>query len=105
MRPEPGQVWLADLGIAAKVRPVVIVSRRDDNPPRDLVTFVPCSSQFRSSRYEVPLPKTAGVDHESWANVQGIGALPRTRLIRRVGIVPADAWGSLREALRFGLDL
>lgn len=37
MTPEPGDVWLADLGLAAKTRPVVIVSRKDSNPPRALV--------------------------------------------------------------------
>jgi mRNA interferase MazF len=29
MNPHPGEVWLADLGLAAKTRPVVVVSRRD----------------------------------------------------------------------------
>jgi mRNA interferase MazF len=29
MPPHPGEVWLADLGLAAKTRPVVIVSRED----------------------------------------------------------------------------
>jgi len=32
---------LADLGLAAKTRPVVIVSRKDPNPPRALVLYVP----------------------------------------------------------------
>ena len=27
MSPQPAEVWLADLGLAAKTRPVVIVSR------------------------------------------------------------------------------
>jgi mRNA interferase MazF len=31
--PKPGDVWLADLGLAAKTRPVIIVSRFEDNPP------------------------------------------------------------------------
>lgn len=105
MRPEPREIWLADLGIAAKIRPVVIVSRSDDHPPRDLVTFIPCTSQSRPSRYEVALPKAAGLEHETWANVQGIGALPSSRLVRRIGIVPAECWKNLREALRFALDL
>ena len=29
MNPQPGEIWLADLGLAAKTRPVVIVSRQD----------------------------------------------------------------------------
>ena len=41
MNPQPGDVWLADLGLAAKTRPVVIVSRPDPDPPRALVLYVP----------------------------------------------------------------
>jgi Ni,Fe-hydrogenase maturation factor len=37
MNPKPGEVWLVDLGLAAKMRPVVIVSRYDPNPPRTKV--------------------------------------------------------------------
>lgn len=55
MSPEPGEVWLADLGLAAKARPVVIVSRADPDPPRALVLFVPLTTQSRHSRYEVAL--------------------------------------------------
>ena len=36
MNPQPGELWLADLGLAAKTRPVIIVSRRDPAPPRSL---------------------------------------------------------------------
>jgi mRNA-degrading endonuclease toxin of MazEF toxin-antitoxin module len=41
MAAKPGEVWLADLGLAAKTRPVVILSREDPNAPRALVTYVP----------------------------------------------------------------
>ena len=53
MNPKPGEVWLADLGLAAKTRPVVVVSRYDQNPPRALVTYVPLTTQNRRSQYEV----------------------------------------------------
>jgi mRNA-degrading endonuclease toxin of MazEF toxin-antitoxin module len=33
MNPQPGEIWLADLGLAAKTRLVVIVSRQDPDPP------------------------------------------------------------------------
>ena len=45
MRTKLGDVWLADLGLAAKVRPVVIVSRDDPDPPRALVIYVPLTTQ------------------------------------------------------------
>jgi mRNA interferase MazF len=55
MAAKPGEVWLADLGLAAKTRPVVILSREDPNAPRALVTYVPLTTQNRGSRYEINL--------------------------------------------------
>ena len=49
MNPRPGEVWLADLGLAAKFRPVVIVSRQDPDPPRALIIYVPLTSQDRGA--------------------------------------------------------
>jgi len=36
MTPKVGEVYLVDLGIAGKVRPVVLVSREDPEAPEDL---------------------------------------------------------------------
>jgi mRNA interferase MazF len=63
---------LADLGLAAKTRPVVIVSRQDPNPPRALVLYVPLTTQNRLSPYEVSLPRFSFLDRDSVANVQGL---------------------------------
>ena len=41
MPPKPGEVWLADLGLAAKIRPVIIVSRHDPDAPLALITYIP----------------------------------------------------------------
>jgi len=105
MSPRPGEVWLADLGIAAKTRPVVVVSREDEDPPRVLVLYVPLTSEFRGSNYEVEMPKLAFLRLESVANVQGIGSLPRKRLERRLGALPTDVMDRIKQALRFALDL
>jgi mRNA interferase MazF len=80
MSPQPGDVWLADLGLAAKTRPVVIVSRFDPNAPRALVLYVPLTTHNRSIRYEVGLPKLPFLDRDSVANVQGLASLPIVRL-------------------------
>jgi mRNA interferase MazF len=45
MNLRPGEVWLADLGLAAKTRPVVIVSRQDPDAPRALAIYVPLTTQ------------------------------------------------------------
>jgi mRNA interferase MazF len=105
MNPQPGEVWLADLGLAAKTRPVVIVSRNDPDPPRALILYVPLTTQNRQSSYEVVLPKLAFLDHDSVANVQGLGSLPRVRLERRLGKLPDQVMTQIKRALTFALDL
>ena len=105
MAPEPGDVWLADLGLAAKTRPVVIVSRKDPNPPRALVFYVPLTTQRKLSRYEVPLPRFPYLDRDSVANVQGLGSIPTARLVRKLGVIPNDVLMQLKTALAFALDL
>lgn len=105
MSPRPGEVWLADLGLAAKTRPVVIVSREDTDPARSLVLYVPLTTQRRNSPYEVPLPRLPFLDRESVANVQGLGSLPTVRLERKIGKLSAEIMERLKNALVFVLDL
>jgi mRNA interferase MazF len=105
MDPRPGEVWLADLGLAAKTRPVVIVSRYDPDPPRDLILYVPLTTQDRLSRYEIRLPKLAFLDRDSIANVQGLGSLPKARLERKLGVLPDGMMAEIRRALEFALAL
>jgi len=105
MNPRPGEIWLADLGLAAKTRPVVIVSREDFDPPRSLVLYVPLTTQRRDSPYEVPLPRLPFLDRESVANVQGLGSLPTVRLHRKIGKLSSEVMDRLKDALAFALDL
>lgn len=105
MSPQPGEVWLADLGLAAKTRPVVVVSRRDPDAPRALVLYVPLTTQNRISPYEVVIPRLSFLDRESVANVQGLGSIPTVRLERRLGRLPATVLADLKAALIFALEL
>src|SRR5438552_7027414 len=105
MSPQPGEVWLADLGLAAKTRPVVIVSRFDPNAPRALILYVPLTTQNRSSRYEVALPKLPFLQRDSVANVQGLASLPTVRLERKLGRLPAAVMTDVKGAVGYGLDL
>ena len=98
MRTKPGDVWLADLGLAAKVRPVVIVSRDDPDPPRALVIYVPLT-------YEVILPKLSFLNRDSIANVQGLGSVARARLERKLGKLPDEVMQEIKQTIAFALDL
>ena len=105
MRPQPGEVWLADLGLAAKTRPVVIVSRSDADAPRNLVLYVPLTTQDRASSYEVKIPRVSFLNQDSVANVQGFGSIPSVRLGRRLGRLSIEVMADIKRALAFALDL
>jgi len=105
MNLRPGEVWLADLGLAAKTRPVVIVSREDPDAPRALAIYVPLTTQNRKSPYEVAIPKLAFLNEISVANVQGIASIPTVRLERKLGTLPETSMIAIRRALCFVLNL
>ena len=105
MRTEPGEVWLADLGLAAKTRPVLIVSRADNDPPRALIIHAPLTTQNRGSRYEVDLGPLPFLREASCVNVQGIASIPVSRLERKLGALPQAMMERIKDALRYALDL
>ena len=105
MNAKPGDIWLADLGLAAKTRPVLIVSRHDPEAPRALIIYVPLTTQHRGSRYEVPVGQLPFLHQPSVINVQGIGALVEPRLERKLGQLPPDTMAKVKDAIRFALDL
>ena len=93
MHPRPGEIWPADLGLAAKTRPVAIVSRYDPDAPRALIVYVPLTTQNRESRYEVPIPKFGFLNAASFAKVQGIASIPSVRQERKLRCEPKGTTG------------
>ena len=105
MNPLPGELYLVDLGMVAKVRPAVVVSRQDPDSPRALAICLPLTTQNRQSAYEVSLGKLKFLDKESWANVQGVMSVGHEKLIRRLGRLTSAQMDQVKVALRFALDL
>jgi mRNA interferase MazF len=105
MNAKPGEIWLADLGLAAKTRPVLIVSRLDPDAPRALITYVPLTTQHRGSRYEIPVGDLPFLHQPSVVNVQGIGSLVAPRLERKLGQLSPAMMAKIKDALRFALEL
>ena len=54
--PTRGEVWLVDLGLAAKVRPGVVLSVPPGDNDRALVTLVPHTTSLRGSAFEIAVP-------------------------------------------------
>ena len=100
MEPRHGEVWLADLGMAGKTRPVVVLLADGLEVPRTLISQVPITRQSRGSAVEIPLGHLRFLDPESVANVQAVGALPRVRFERKLGAVTAVDLTAIKAALR-----
>ncbi len=105
MSPQPGEIWLADLGLAAKTRPVVVVSRLDPEAPRALVLYVPLTTQNRNSIYDVVLPLLPFLRLESVANFLVVGCFPLSFLEKKLGRLPAPTMKELKRALAFALEI
>ena len=83
MNPRRGEVWLVDLGMAAKVRPALVISVPADDIDRALVTVVPHTTSPRQSRFEaavsVPFLRAGVFD------AQNLITSPHAKLIRVLG--------------------
>lgn len=94
---QPGEVWLIDLGMAAKVRPCLILSDYPANDELALFVIVPHTTAVRNNRWEFPIPKPflkVGVFH-----LQQIQAISVARLQKRLGVLGEDELNSLRSKL------
>jgi len=105
MTTEPGQVYLVDLGIAAKARPMVVVSRKDEDSPRALSLCAPITTSYRESRYEVEIGKPRFLEQKSFVNVQGLQAIQHHELKRMIGRLTEHQMSEIRKALSWSLDL
>lgn len=85
MTPARGEVWLFDLGMEGKVRPVLIVSVAYGDLDRALVTILPHTTSLRGSHYEiavdVPFLKPGAF------LVQNVATYPSVRAIRKLGVL------------------
>jgi len=85
--PARGEVWLVDLGLAAKIRPCLIVSIPPAAADRTLITLVPHTTAQRGSNYEVSIP--VRFLKPGAFNAQGLVTVPPVYLIRKLGNLSA----------------
>ena len=98
-----GEVWLADLGIAAKIRPALILSVPPDPQDRVLVTLVPHTTSLHGTRFEVAVPKkflSPGA-----FDAQGLVTVAAARLMRKLGDLHISELAQIEGAVRRWLNL
>jgi len=101
--PRRREVWLVDLGMAAKVRPAVVVSVPAEDIDRALVTLVPHTTSPRQSRFEaavsVPFLRAGVFD------AQNLITIPHAKLVRSLGVLSAAQFAVVERAVRLWLGI
>lgn len=101
--PRRGEVWWVDLGLAAKVRPCLLLT---DYPVGDdlmLVTVIPHTTALRGLAWELAIPKPflkAGVFH-----LQQVQSVPVVRLEQKLGALTDTEMSLVSARLRERLSL
>ena len=98
-----GEVWMIDLGMAAKLRPALVLSVAPLENERALVSYVPRTTNLRGTRFEV-VHQSCGFDPGGF-DAQGLGTVPNVKLIRRFGAVDAMTLTQTEAAVKAWLGL
>lgn len=101
--PERGEVWLVDLGLAAKVRPCLVLSVPTQEDERVLVTVLAHTTSPRGTRFEVDAK--IKFLHSGVFDAQNIVTIPRARLIRKLGTLSPSQLTLVENAVRMWLSL
>ncbi|MGA3143950.1 MAG: type II toxin-antitoxin system PemK/MazF family toxin [Verrucomicrobiota bacterium] len=99
----PGEVWLVDFGMAAKVRPALLLTGNPASDELDLVTVLLHTTALRGNRWELGIPKSflkPGAFH-----LQQIQTISTVKLERRLGVLTAEEMHHVRDALSQRLNL
>lgn len=98
-----GEIWIVDLGMAAKPRPALILSVEAFDNERALVTYVPRTTSLRGTRFEVA-HQARGFDPGAF-DAQGLGSVPNAKLMRQVGSLDAPTLGKVEAAVKAWLGM
>jgi mRNA interferase MazF len=98
-----GEIWLVDLGMVQKTRPVVILSIAFLDHERAVVTYVPRTTLLRQTRFEIAHP-ARGFDPGAF-DAQGLGSVPVTKLMRLLGTLDTTTLQAVEIAVKSWLGL
>jgi mRNA interferase MazF len=96
-------VWLADLGMVAKIRPCLVLSVQPSTQDRALIALGPHTTSVRGTRFEVAVPKPF---LKSGAfDAQGLVTVAPPRLVRKLGQLQSPEIELVEQAVRRWLAL
>jgi len=92
-----GEVWRVDFGLAAKVRPALLLTGNPADDELDLVTVLLHTTALRANRWELSIPKSflkPGAFH-----LQQIQSIPTVRLEYKLGVLSESEMDQVLDAL------
>jgi mRNA interferase MazF len=93
----PGEIWMVDFGLAAKVRPALLLTGEPADDELDLITLLLHTTALRGNRWELNIPKPflkPGAFH-----LQQIQTVSTIKLERRLGVLNGDEMNRVLDAL------
>lgn len=101
--PNRGEVWVVDLGLAAKVRPALVLSIPYRDEDRALVTVIPHTTSPRHSRFEVNT--RTRILRSGVFDGQSLVTIPRAKMMRKLGALSSEQLAAVEKAVRLWLGL
>jgi mRNA interferase MazF len=92
-----GEIWLIDFGLAAKVRPALLLTGQPADNELDLVTVLLHTTALRGNRWELSIPKPflkPGAFH-----LQQVQTISTVKLERRLGVLSNEEMVQVADAL------
>lgn len=102
-RPSRGEVWMVDLGLAAKVRPCLLLTDYPADNELALITVLAHTRTLHGTAWEYSLPKPfleSGAFH-----LQQIHSIPVVKLERKLGALTPSEMQLIEQRLRERLRL
>ena len=100
----PGEIWWVDFGLAAKIRPALVLSDFPEDDELALLVVIPHTTAVRGNRWELNVPKpflkSPGVFH-----LQQVQPISLARFESRLGELTSDEFKRVKAALTRVLNL
>ena len=93
----PGEIWRVDLGVAAKVRPALVLSDYPRDDELALLVIIPHTTAVRGSRWELSITKLflkPGAFH-----LQQVQPISLARLDAKLGALTPEEFNLLKQTL------
>lgn len=101
-----GDIWTVELLAHPKPRPGLVVSIDAINDLCPDVLLIPITSHSGPLRVALPnQPERTGLRATSFAKCESLGPIHKSRLKKRIGSIPPEAWREVEQGVRRVLGL